>query len=61
MSCPACSTLLLYPHPTGCLSLELSPLKTSLRAEAGTWKVQFAANLHRQCAEDLRNFDTYIR
>jgi hypothetical protein len=45
----------------GSLSLETLPLKTSLKAEAASWKAQFAQNLHHQSAEDLRAFDVYIR
>lgn len=45
----------------GALSLETLPLKNSLKSEAMTWKTQFAVNLHRQCSEDLKSFDSYIR
>ena len=38
----------------GALSLETQPLKAALRAEAASWKAQFARNLHKQSAEDLR-------
>ena len=38
----------------GGLSLDAQPLKHSLRAEAASWKAQFARNLHRQGASDLR-------
>eukprot|EP00955_Chlamydomonas_euryale_P103513 365498-Chlamydomonas_euryale.AAC.1 len=48
-------------HNIGALSLETLPLKTSLKSEAGSWKAQFAQNLHKQCSEDLKAFDTYIR
>jgi dynein heavy chain len=48
-------------HNIGSLSLETTPLKSSLRAEASSWKAQFAQNLHRQAAEDLKVFDTYLR
>lgn len=48
-------------HNIGSLSLETAPLKASLRSGAAGWKAQFAQNLHRQCAEDLRAFDAYIR
>jgi dynein heavy chain len=48
-------------HNIGALSLETLPLKTSLKAEAASWKAQFALNLHKQGSEDLKAFDTYIR
>ena len=41
-------------HTIGALSLELGPLKGSLKAEAASWKAQFAKNLHAKGAEDLR-------
>ncbi|PNH08753.1 Dynein gamma chain, flagellar outer arm [Tetrabaena socialis] len=45
----------------GALSLETMPLKSSLKAEAVSWKTQFAQNLHKQCSDDLKAFDNYIR
>lgn len=48
-------------HNIGSLSLETTPLKGALKAEAASWKAQFATNLHRQGAEDLKAFDNYIR
>jgi dynein heavy chain len=48
-------------HNIGALSLTTQPLKASLKSEASSWKAQFAQNLHKQCAEDLRTFDSYIR
>lgn len=48
-------------HNIGALSLETLPLKTSLKSEAASWKAQFAHNLHKQCSEDLKAFDAYIR
>lgn len=48
-------------HNIGSLSLETTPLKNSLKSEAASWKAQFAQNLHRQAAEDLKAFDTYLR
>ena len=41
-------------HTIGALSLELGPLKGALKAEAVSWKAQFAKNLHAKGAEDLR-------
>jgi dynein heavy chain len=41
-------------HNIGALTLETQPLKAALRAEAASWKAQFARNLHKQSAEDLR-------
>ena len=41
-------------HTISALSLELGPLKGSLKAEAASWKAQFAKNLHAKGAEDLR-------
>jgi dynein heavy chain, axonemal len=48
-------------HNIGALSLETMPLKSSLKSEAASWKAQFAQNLHKQCSEDLKSFDAYIR
>lgn len=58
---PSLTTHTLHAVPAGSLSLESTPLKASLRAEAASWKAQFAQNLHKQCSEDLRSFDAYIR
>lgn len=41
-------------HNIGSLSLESTPLKQTLRAEASNWKGQFAKNIHKQAAEDLK-------
>lgn len=38
----------------GPLVLETQPLKSSLKSEAASWKAQFARNLHRQGADDLK-------
>jgi len=38
----------------GPLTLETLPLRSSLRAEAASWKAQFARNLHRQAADELK-------
>lgn len=48
-------------HNIGALSLETTPLKSSLKSEAASWKAQFAHNLHKQGSEDLKSFDNYIR
>lgn len=48
-------------HPIGPLSLETQPLRASLRSEAAAWKAQFARNLHRKGADDLRAFDQHLR
>jgi len=48
-------------HNIGALSLDTQPLKSSLKSEAASWKAQFAQNLHKQCSEDLKAFDAYIR
>jgi hypothetical protein len=53
--------LLIQLFTAGSLSLETTPLKTSLKSEAASWKAQFAKNLHAQSAEDLKAFDAYIR
>ena len=47
-------------HAIGALCLELQPLKLALRAEAASWKAQFARNLHRKGAEELRAFDARL-
>ena len=41
-------------HAIGALCLDIGPLKGSLRAEAASWKAQFAKNLHAKGAADLR-------
>lgn len=48
-------------HNIGSLSLESTPLKHALRAEASNWKGQFAKNIHKQAAENLKVFDAYVR
>lgn len=48
-------------HNIGSLSLETQPLKHSLKAEAASWKAQFAKNLHKQGSEELKALDNYIR
>ncbi|CAD7698753.1 unnamed protein product [Ostreobium quekettii] len=48
-------------HNIGSLSLETQPLKYSLKAEAASWKAQFAKNLHKQGSEELKSLDNYIR
>ena len=45
----------------GPLSLETLPLKSSLKSEAASWKAQFARNLHKHCADDLKVFETYVK
>ncbi len=41
-------------HQIGSLSLETGPLRASLKSEAASWKAQFARNLHKQGADDLK-------
>ena len=41
-------------HDIGSLTLDSQPLKHSLRADAASWKAQFARNLHKQGAQDLK-------
>jgi len=48
-------------HNIGALSLETQPMKYSLKSEAGTWKAQFAKNLHKQGNEDLKKIFNYMR
>lgn len=48
-------------HNIGCMSLETTPMKYSLKAEAGSWKAQFARNLHQQGLGDLKNIQEYMR
>ena len=48
-------------HNIGCMSLETQPMKYSLKAEAGSWKAQFARNLHLQGFEDLKDIQEYMR
>ena len=48
-------------HNIGALSLYTAPLKYSLKAEAASWKAQFAKNLHSQGFEDLKAMHEYMR
>eukprot|EP00898_Chlorokybus_atmophyticus_P005691 jgi/Chlat1/6122/Chrsp409S05665 len=48
-------------HNIGALSLETQPMKYSLKAEAASWKAQFAKNLHKQGLEDLKKLNMYMR
>ncbi|KAK9794950.1 hypothetical protein WJX73_010224 [Symbiochloris irregularis] len=48
-------------HTIGSLALDSAPLKASLRAEAASWKTQFAKNLQKQGATDLAAFDAYVK
>jgi hypothetical protein len=48
-------------HNIGAMSLETQPMKYSLKAEAASWKAQFAKNLHRQGFEDLKAINNYMR
>eukprot|EP00002_Diphylleia_rotans_P028875 TRINITY_DN5840_c0_g1_i3.p1 TRINITY_DN5840_c0_g1~~TRINITY_DN5840_c0_g1_i3.p1 ORF type:complete len:4482 (-),score=987.95 TRINITY_DN5840_c0_g1_i3:157-13602(-) len=41
-------------HVIGALSLHTQSLKYSLKAEAASWKAQYAKNLHKQAHEDLQ-------
>ena len=41
-------------QPIGALCLDAAPLKAALKAEAASWKAQFARNLHAKGAADLR-------
>ena len=36
----------------GCISLDSSPVKDSLRSEAIAWRFQFAHNLHEQARDE---------
>ncbi len=44
----------------GCMSLDTSPLKNSLKAEASAWKTQYAKNLQQQAKEQLDSLMAYI-
>lgn len=48
-------------HNIGALSLYTAPLKYSLKAEAASWKAQFAKNLHSQGLEYLKAMHDYMR
>ena len=48
-------------HVIGPLSLETQPLKLALRAEAATWKAQFAKNLHLHGKEKLEQLLQYVK
>lgn len=41
-------------HCMKSVALDAQPLKHSLRSEAASWKAQFARNLHKQGASDLK-------
>ena len=48
-------------HNIGALSLETQPLKVSLKAEAATWKKQFAKNLHAHGKDQLETIVQYMK
>ena len=48
-------------HNIGALSLETQPLKVSLKAEAATWKKQFAKNLHAHGKDQLDTIVQYMK
>lgn len=41
-------------HNLGALSLDATPLKHSLRAEAANWKAHFSKNIHSKAGADLQ-------
>ena len=41
-------------HVIDSIVLDAQPLKHSLKSEAASWKAQFARNLHKQGAQDLK-------
>lgn len=43
-------------HLIGCIALESSPVKDSLRSEAVAWRFQFAHNLHEQARDETEQF-----
>lgn len=45
----------------GCICLESSPVKDSLRSEAIAWRSQFANNLHEQAKEETDNFKEHMK
>jgi dynein heavy chain len=47
-------------HNIGALSLDTTPLKTSLSLEARTWKKQYARNLHEQAKVELDTITSWI-
>ena len=49
----AVGALAAYKH-LGPLRLDTTPLKANLKTEAASWKNQFAKNIQRQGAEDLK-------
>ena len=47
-------------HNIGALSLDTTPLRTSLSVEARTWKKQYAQNLHQQAKLELDTIVSWI-
>jgi len=45
----------------GCMCLDASPVKDSLRSEAATWKSQYANNLHMQAMDELNHFCDFMK
>ena len=40
-------------HHIGCMSLETTPVKTSLKSEAEAWKSQYSKNLHAHAKDEM--------
>ena len=45
----------------GCMCLDASPVKDSLRAEAKAWKTQYANNLHVKAKNELNQFCDFMK
>jgi len=44
----------------GCMCLDASPVKDSLRSEAVAWKSQYANNLHNQAMDEMNQFCDFM-
>ena len=45
----------------GCMCLDATPVKDSLRAEARAWKTQYANNLHYQVQSEMNQFYDFMK
>jgi hypothetical protein len=45
----------------GCMWLDATPVKESLRVEARSWKSQYAKNLHHQARDEMNQFCDFMK
>jgi dynein heavy chain len=48
-------------HNIGCMCLETTPVKASLRAEAIAWKSQYSKNLHSQARDEMHSLQDMMK